>query len=251
MMANSLAFFFGAAAALAAVGCDNGKKDAEAPIEAGAPPAAPVASTAAPAKPPRIFVTTDAVIVGQQRVLASDPSFAALAANAVSGAPAIATATAEVDADRHAKLSMVYAAFSGLSRVNAKAEVHTTTRDNKDAVVVFSFPKGASDCSVVADIGKDSSVSVWTLGGTTAKRFTRGFAGPDITLGTDAVRKLAAPCDSGVWFVTADESIPWGSVFDLAASAMAGADGGAGMHTPDVATIPTEPVPGHKVTTLQ
>jgi hypothetical protein len=249
MMANSLAFSCAAAAlaALAVVACDDTKKAALAPADA-ASAAAPSPAPAPPPKPARIFVTADAVIVGEQKFLTTDPSFAPLATNAVSGAPLVAGATVEVDADRRAKLAGVYAAFAGLQRANAKAEVHTTTRDNQDAVVVFSFPKAAPDCAVVADIAKDASVSVWTVAGSTAKRFTRGFAGPDITLGTDAVRKLAAGCESSVWFVSADDSIPWGSVFDLAASAMGVVDGGAAMRTADVAVLTREPVPGHKVT---
>jgi hypothetical protein len=251
MMANSLAISVASLLSFAFVagGCDKTPPSAAGAADASASvPARGAAATADTPKPPRIYVTPDAVIIGDQKLDANAASFAALASNAVSGAPLVAGATVEIDADRRAKLASVHSVFAGLARANARAEVHTTTRDKLDLLVVFSFPKGASDCAVVADIAKDNAISVWTVGGTPAKRFTHGFAGPDITLGSDAVRKLAVPCDSGVWLVAAEESVPWGSVFDLAAAAMGVADGGVAMHTPDVALLASEPVAGRKVT---
>jgi hypothetical protein len=249
MMANSLAISLGSLLLLALVagGCDktasNGSGAPSASAQAPPPPPTPAAAQ----KPPRIYVTPDAVIAGEQKFDAASASFAALASSAVSGLPYVVGSTAEVDADRRARLSSMNAVFAGLSRAHAKAEVHTTTRDKLDLVVVFGFPTGVSDCAVVADIAKDNAISVWTAGGTPAKRYTHGFAGPDITLGSDAVRKLAAGCDSGVWLVAAEESVPWGAVFDLAAASLGVADG-ATMRAPDVALLPAEPVAGRKVT---
>jgi hypothetical protein len=231
-----------------ATGCDNGKTDNNRSYaEAATPAVSTVLSAPLPPAPTRVFVTVDAVIVGKDRVLLTDPAFATAVSTTVASAPGIAGTTVEVDAARPAKLSAVYSVFSALRRANARAEVHTTTRDKLDLVVTFSFPRSADPCAVVADIDKDAAVSVWTVGGTTAKKFTHGFAGPDITLGSDAVRKLAASCSSGVWFVSADPSIPWGSVFDLAATSMGAGDASAGMNVPDVAALPSEPVPGHTV----
>ena len=74
-------------------------------------------------------------------------------------------------------------------------------------------------CAAVAMVTKDNAINVWPYGGAVAQRFSHGFAGPDITLGSGALAKLANACDSQIDFVAGDETIKWGVVFDLAVAA--------------------------------
>ncbi|MCA9584445.1 MAG: hypothetical protein KC657_03720, partial [Myxococcales bacterium] len=108
------------------------------------------------------------------------------------------------------------------------------------------FDATAKDCSAVGFIGKDSSISAWTVSGGTATRYARGMAGPDLTLGSAGVRKVAGACDASAWVVSADETVTWGLVVDLVSAVRSPGD--AGVMRAQTLIVPSEaPVPGRKV----
>jgi hypothetical protein len=120
--------------------------------------------------------------------------------------------------------------------------VGTEARDGTTQRVPLSFTTSVADCTTVAWIAKDAAIDVWPAGGGTAKRIIKGLAGPDMTLGTEAMRKQWTGCGASELVVGADDVLTWGLVFDLATAGTQA----AGVH-PSTAVLVTNPVPGRKL----
>jgi hypothetical protein len=99
------------------------------------------------------------------------------------------------------------------------------------------------DCATVAWITKDASVVVWPAGGGLAKRVIRGLAGPDLTLGLEAMRRCAAACEATQFAAGADDAMGWGLVFDLTMGALH-----ASWTRTSAVVLATTPVPGRRLT---
>ena len=239
-----------AGAALSQLGCDDSKpkatggkaNDASVTGMPGAPPPPP----ATPAKPAPITVEPGAFALGPERVLASDPDPVGRLVALLSTRPDVDGAVVDFEARRAAKPSLVVTMLTALKKAKAKgATAHTETRDKTMGALEITFLTAApSDCTTVALIGKDGGILVWPVGGGTAKRYSRGFAGPDMTLGTEGVRAAAARCESPVLLVGAEETMSWGLVYDLAAISKAGGS----LKPTQVAVVPGTTVAGRKVT---
>jgi hypothetical protein len=208
--------------AIAFFGCDREPGSPTAPEVA----ATPVATTAAPLpEPPRapdILVDASRISVGNNQVAAVGPGLADKIGVFLTGRPLIEGQTVNLVAMRNAKPSTVTATVSALERARATgASVHTEARDGTTTEkLALSFAKTVPDCAPVAWIAKDSAIDVWPAGGGKAKRITHGLAGPDITLGTEAVRKQAEGCNASELVVGSDDGLTWGLVFDLATSVL-------------------------------
>jgi hypothetical protein len=152
-----------------------------------------------------------------------------------------------VDAARNAKPSFVVTALRALRRAHATSSKVTTDDRNRTPteLLVTLLSVAVPNCSAVALIGKDASISVWTVGGTVAKKFPRGFGGPDMTLGSEGLRATAALCNGPALFVGADDVMNWGLVFDLAFASRGSPD--AGRKSLDVAVIAGTVVAGRRV----
>jgi hypothetical protein len=72
------------------------------------------------------------------------------------------------------------------------------------------------------------------------------MAGPDNTLGSAGIRAIIEKCDSPTWAITADETVTWGLLVDLALSVLQGEDAGP-PKAKDIVLLPTSTVPGRKV----
>lgn len=187
-------------------------------VEAGEPLVAPVAPRPPePARAPEIIIDNSKVAVGADRVPAGEPGLADKVAVFVTGRPGIAGQSVDVVAMRNAKPSYVAAVVSALRHAQASAvNVKTEARDGTTQSLALSSPAGVPDCATVAWIAKDAAIDVWPAGGGTAKRVIKGMAGPDMTLGTEAVRKQASGCSATPLIVGGEERFPWGLIFDLA-----------------------------------
>ena len=206
---------------LAAAACDKDSTPTGTPEAAvlAKPSAAP--SAPEPPRAPDIVVDAANVAIGQNRVATGEPGLADKVAVFLTGAPAVEGATVSVVAMRPAKPSQVAAVIAALRKAKAAgALIRTEARDNTTQKLPLSFTTSAADCATVAWIAKDSAIDVWPAGGGTAKRVIRGLAGPDITLGTDAIRKQQAGCSAPELFVGGDDTLTWGLVFDLATTAI-------------------------------
>jgi len=235
-------------AAVLAVGCeDKGPSKLEKMAEAGAS-AAPTPTPAAPAppKPPKIVVEPGSFAIDAERVSPTDPDPVGQIASLVRGKPQVEGAMVELDAKRAAKPSQMWTMIQALKKAKAKGAIART--ENRDKVITpfeITFPSPPlPDCTVVGFIAKDARINVWPIGGGAAKVYSKGFAGPDMTLGTEGVRELVGRCDAAVLFAGADDAMNWGLVFDLATMSKSS---GATKIT-QFAIVPGTVVPGRKVT---
>jgi hypothetical protein len=232
-----------------AAGCE---KDPPKPAGAGASSSMASATTPAPAPTPtgptkpQLAVDDTAAFVAGERLEMAAPDSKGRIAGALTGKQ-VEGETLVLNASRDAKLPKVAAVFSALLSKKAKAvEVHTPQRDRTAADVVFVLDAKADGCSTVGYIAKDSAIATWPASGATAERFTHGMAGPDLTRGSEGIRKRVLACDSPVWFAAADDNVTWGLVFDLVLAVMRPDDAGL-PKARGVALLTKPPVPGRKV----
>jgi hypothetical protein len=223
-------------------GCDDKPAKSEAPEVAVT--AAPIAS-APPEAPraPEIVVDASNISVGQDRVATGEPGLPDKVAVFVTGRPMIEGQTVSLVVLRNAKPSGPLAVLYALRKAKAAAAViRTDGRDGTTQALPVSFATSAPDCATVAWIAKDAAIDVWPAGGGTAKRVIKGLAGPDMTLGGEAVRKQMSACSSSQIFVGSDEGLTWGLVFDLATGALSA----PGSHVSTAVLVP-DAVPGRKL----
>jgi hypothetical protein len=212
---------------------------------AGPPqPAATVPTSAVePPRAPDIVVDASNVSVGTDRVATGELGLADKLAVFLTGRSMIEGATVSFVAMRSAKPSHVGAVVAALRKAKASgAVVKSDARDGSTQSVPLSFKTALTDCTTVAWIAKDGSIDVWPAGGGRPKGVIKGLAGPDMTLGTEAMRKQWSGCNASEIVVGADDVLTWGLVFDLARAAM----DASGTHV-TVAVLDNAAVPGRKV----
>lgn len=231
-----------------ATGCDD-KPSATTASATAKPTATAAAEPPPPPKPTTTYlaVSDDALSVNGVRVefQGLDPKVRMV--QELAGKPKIAGEVVSVEIARQTKAPKVAIVLAALKDSKATAvTVRTAKRDGVVTDVPFGYQENPPPCSAAAFIAKDISISVWPISGQVAKRFAKGMAGPDLTMGGDAFRKAASSCDSPIAYVAADESITWGLVFDLALAAKEGGEGGA--FRAQKFGVPLDgPVPGRKV----
>ena len=242
-----------AAVTFALAACDKEPTQLDRIAEAAAAP--PLPSSTAPRPPPipmapAITVDDGACSVNGEEVLFAAPDAKDRIAGLLTGKPLVEGKVVAFDAAREAKTPRIAAVVSALRKAKAKgALVHTSMRDRTMGELVLNFGHGAvSECTPAAMIRKDGTIAVWSAGGGTAQTFSKGFAGPDLTLGTDGLRKVSAACGSTVWALGADDNITWGLTFDLAKRALGEADAGSsGIKATETVLLSEAPVAGRKV----
>lgn len=227
------------------VACDPEANKVGTAIDAAQAPSVATTTAAQPEPPkaPDIIVDVTNVSIGTDRVPAGEQGLADKIAVFVTGRPAIAGQVVDFVAMRSAKPSQVAAVVSALRRARASgANVKTSARDETTQKLPLSFATSIADCATVAWIAKDAAIDVWPAGGGTAKRIIKGMTGPDMTLGTEAVRKQSGGCNASELIVGADERFTWGLVFDLAMMSLH--EPGARM---SAAVLVTNAAPGRKL----
>jgi hypothetical protein len=228
---------------LALPACDDARSGGAAPEAAATAPTATVTAPPDPPRAPDIVIDATNVSIGTNRMGAGEPGLADKVAVFLTGRPMVEGAAVSFVAMRNARPSQVAAIVAALRKAKAaSAVVGTEARDGTTQRVPLSFRSSLADCTTVAWIAKDAAIDVWPAGGGTAKRVIKGLAGPDMTLGTEAMRKQWTGCGASELVVGADDVMSWGLVFDLA---MAGVQA-AGTH-PSTAVLVTNAVPGRKL----
>jgi hypothetical protein len=241
-----------AAAFLAA--CDKEPSKLDAIVEAATTPLPPAPSISTPLPPaaptaPAISIDDAACTINGEEVLFMAPDARARILALLRGKSLVEGHVVTFDATRETKTPRVESMVFALEKAKAKgARIHTSMRDTSTGELLVTFVLGApSECAPVAMVARDGSIEVWKSAGGTAQKFAHGFAGPDLTLGTEGLRKASAACSSSVWLLGADDNIPWGLTFDLAMRARTDAEGGIPMRAADVSLLTYAPVPGRKV----
>lgn len=240
------------ALSLAAAACDDKTPLPKGSSASGTPTAETTASAPAPAPTPtaptkpQLAVDDTAAFVAGERLEMAAPDPKGRIAGSLTGKP-VEGETIVLNAARDAKLPKILAVFGALLAKKAKAVlVHTPQRDRSAAEVVFVLDAKAEGCATVGYIAKDSAIATWPSSGATAERFTHGMAGPDLTRGSEGIRKRVLACDSPIWFAAADDNVTWGVVFDLVLAVMRPDDAGL-PKARGVALLTKTPVPGRKV----
>lgn len=241
------------------VACEGEKPKGEAPpaSASAAPPvsAAPSAAGAAgrgavdTMSPPHLAIDDTGASVASDRVdfAAPDPKGAlglALANRRLAGSEL------DLDAARNTKMQKVATLFSALSAAKVKSvRVRTAKRDGSQAELVISVAGKLEPCAGVGMIGKDLAIRAWTAGGGAGARYSKGMAGPDNTLGSAGIRKVIDACSAPAWGLTADDTVTWGLVVDLALAVMNVEDAGPPGRTGprEIVLLPTSIVAGRKV----
>ncbi len=207
------------------------------------PPPAQLPAAPEPARAPDIVVDAANVSVGTERVHARELGLGDKVAVLLKDRPAVEGRTVDVVAMRNARPSAVVDVVGALQRAGAVgAGVKTEARDGTTQRLALSSAPTVPDCTTVAWIAKDGAIDVWPAGGGRAKRIVKGLAGPDMTLGGDAVHARAGLCNAPEIVAGADDALSWGLVFDLATASLRelGAPASA-------ARLVSHPTPGRKV----
>lgn len=249
---------FAGLAGSASAGCDkdegkgkDGKGAASAAATASAAPSASAATAETkPAAPSKPVITVDdgGALVNGERFDFGQPDAKGRITAALAGKPGVDGESVEIEVMRNVKTPRVALVVHAIRGTKAKAvTVKTPNRDRVMTPLELGLPASATECSAVGFIGKDRAINAWPVSGGTAARFTKGFAGPDLTLGSAGVRKVSNACKAPTFFVSADEAVEWGQTFDLALAVLAGDDAGKPIATTAV-LLAEAPVPGRKVT---
>jgi hypothetical protein len=246
MLARTTSVLAAYAVAFVLAGCDDPPSGpgSSAPPAGSVAPAAPTAPAPEPEpRAPDIIVERSTVSVGGDHVPTGETALADKIAVFLKGRPMIEAHAVDVVAMRDAKPSQVAAVLAALRSANATGvRMKTEARDSTTQTLPLSFATSVPDCTVVAWIAKDAAIDVWPAGGGRAKRIVRGLAGPDVTLGTEAIRTQWAGCGAPSIAVGAEDTMTWGLVFDLATNALQA----PGSRANSAVLLPTA-VPGRKL----
>ena len=115
---------------------------------------------------------------------------------------------------KKAKVPDVMAVVHELGAAGAPTvKIKADGRDDlpKEFVIVPQSRLGEkpAGCSIAAMVNKDFSTAVWAIQGGAGKKHSKGFAGPDLTLTGESIKKELKHCDSPVAFFSADDSLEW------------------------------------------
>jgi biopolymer transport protein ExbD len=184
----------------------------------------PITEPPKPKGPPEFTVSAEGPKVGWTYVLLDKPDGKQKLAQAIGeNAEYVSGKEVPLRTDRNAKLAHVGEMIRALAQGGASSVVVSTeTRPEFPKTVKFASlasGKSAPACSVVAKVLTERRNAVWTLKGGTAVKSPKGLAGPDMAMTQDSLEAAARRCkDSDTVFVSADEDVEWGLVYDLAAA---------------------------------
>jgi hypothetical protein len=210
--------------ALVLVGCDEKKEaPAAAPAkaaEATKPGEAAKVDEARPTeakRPVRLVMYADAsgVSVGGSLLDAKREDLEGAIADALEKGAFEVPSPFEISVARQTLVPTVRTMIAALKKRGEKQVVlKTATRKGDLASVPVTVDASALKGVVAAGVGKDGAIAVWPAAGGAARKKSRGFAGPDLTLGGEMVGKAVG--EGGALVYNGDSTVQWGLVFDLA-----------------------------------
>lgn len=221
-MTRSLLVFLGVLS-MTFVGCDDKKSAAESPAkaESAASAAAPASITPKPEEakkaPPKLVMYVDAsgVSVGGQVIDAKRDDLESAVAAALKDGAFTMPDPLEIAVARQALVPTVRSLVGALRAHGDKRVVLKTATRKGDLGALPIVVDGAALKSVTATgIGKDGAIAIWPAAGGAARKKSRGFAGPDLTLGGEMLAKSVS--EGGAIVYNGDAAVQWGLVFDLA-----------------------------------
>ena len=184
----------------------------------------PITEPPKPQGPPEFTVSGEGPKVGWTYILLDKPDGKKkLADEIAANSQFVSGKDVPLRVDRTSKLAYVAEMIQALATGGATGiVVSTDSRPEYPKSVKFvpaSAGKSAPGCSVVAKVLKERRNAVWSLKGGSAVGSPKGLAGPDMANTADNLEAAAKRCkESDFAFVSADDDVEWGLVYDLAAA---------------------------------
>lgn len=206
-------------ALLAASGCDDPKKSATAQTASASQTASAAPAPPKPKTMPNLLVDAEGPYLGVDRVRMQEPNAAEKLAKLVKDMP-IEGKPVTLLVEKKAKIPHVAAVVTELGRAGAPKVILKTDgrNDVPKELTITPEPRVSSPapCSIAAMVLKDLSTAVWPIRGGTARKHSKGMAGPDLSNTGQQVKKDIEACDSTVAFFSSDETVEWESAYNLA-----------------------------------
>ena len=206
---------------LTAAGCGDPKGSGSGAATASATQKASAAPE--PPKPktmPNLLVDAEGPYLGMERVRMNEQNAAEKLAKLVKELP-IEGKPVTLLVEKKAKIPHVAAVVTELGRAGAPKVILKTDgrNDVPKELTITPEPRVSSPpppCSIAAMVLKDFSTAVWPIRGGTARKHTKGMAGPDLSNTGQQVKKDIEACDSTMAFFSTDEAVEWEAAYNLA-----------------------------------
>jgi biopolymer transport protein ExbD len=204
---------------LALSGCEDPKKSATASTASATQKATATAEPPKTKQMPNLLVDAEGPYLGIERVRMQEQNAAEKLAKLVKDLP-IEGKPVTLLVEKKAKIPHVAAVVTELGKAGApKVIIKTDGRnDVPKELTVTPEPRVSSPppCSIAAMVLKDFSTAVWPIRGGTARKHTKGMAGPDLSNTGQQVKKDIEACESTVAFFSSDDTIEWELAYNLA-----------------------------------
>ena len=198
---------------------------------------------------PQVTLHSKAVSVGIDELQLSVPSFDVAFKSLLKKYPVDQPEKVVFNVDRKVKTPVATKIFYALADAGAKKiEVHTKPRETFPGTLIISSENSVDKipaCTYVGMIMGNLGATFWKKSGGTAKRYTKGMAGPDLSAMHEVMHKEAKSCNSKLFLFSASDDIDWGHAYDIATSVKA-ADP-AYEHIDQFVLLRDDPVPGKPV----
>lgn len=203
---------------VSAAGCgDEPKPTAAAATASATQSAAPEAPK--PKTMPNLLVDAEGPYLGVERVRMNEQNAAEKLTKLVKELP-IEGKQVTLLVEKKAKIPHVAAVVTELGKAGApKVLIKTDGRnDVPKELTITPEPRISTPapCSVAAMVLKDLSTAVWPIRGGTARKHSKGMAGPDLSNTGRQLTKDLEACESNVAFFSSDDSVEWESAYNLA-----------------------------------
>lgn len=204
---------------IAASGCDDPKKSATASTASATATASAAPAPPKPKSMPNLLVDAEGPYLGIERVRMQDPNAAEKLTKLVKELP-IEGKPVTLLVEKKAKIPHVAAVVTELGKAGAPKVILKTDgrNDVPKELSVTPEPRVSSPppCSIAAMVLKDLSTALWPIRGGTARKHSKGMAGPDLSNTGQQAKKDIEACDSTMAFFSSDESVEWESAYNLA-----------------------------------
>ncbi len=230
--------------------CDEEKKKPSKTEVAKAAAPSATATAQAPRRMPEVTLHQKAINVGLDELPLSAPSFDVALKSLLKKYPVEMPDKVLFNVERKVKTPKVTKVFYALVEAGAKKiEVRTKPRGTFPGELIISSEKSVGDdilgCTYVGMVLDNLGATFWQKQGGTAKRYTKGMAGPDFSAMHEVMHKEARNCNSKIFLFSASDSIDWGHAYDIATSVKA-ADP-AYEQIDQYVLLADDPVPGKPV----
>ncbi len=199
--------------------CGDSKPSGSGATSAAATPAQTQAPAPKPKGMPNLLVDAEGPYLGMERVKMSEPNAAEKLTKLVKELP-IEGKPVTLLVEKKAKILHVAAVVTELGKAGAPRVIVKTDGRNdvpkELSITPESRVSAPPPCSIATMVLKDFSTALWPIRGGTARKHSKGMAGPDLSNTGRQMTKDIEACDSKMAFFSSDESVEWEAAYNLA-----------------------------------